>query len=61
MGHTGAMAKKPLYDLFLDGAPSGEALTYSEVGAALPKESEDIVVRVYLTGTKVDKTDRFLI
>lgn len=61
VGHTRPIAKEPLYDLFLDGAPSGEALTSSEVDAALPKESEDIVVRVYLAGSKVDKTDRFLI
>ena len=53
-----------LYDLFLDGVASGQGLTAEEVDSAIPPmppTNVATVIRVYLTGTKVDKTDRFLI
>lgn len=57
----GTQKAEALYDLFLDGVASGQALTAEEVDAAMPPTNGAIVIRVYLTGTKVDKTDRFLI
>lgn len=57
----GTPKAEALYDLFLDGVASGQGLTAEEVDSAMPPTNVATVIRVYLTGTKVDKTDRFLI